>query len=238
MKTKEEYDQHLLQFYAETFRSFALKNGLSSGRYQSHEAEGFTNEALKQYGSAINSGIALELLSNLKQKNTTVDDCIDNYPTMFWKTAEGPVELKELAMRNVRSKTDMLVEKIRNKNPLEASEVEDSLKNIIESAKKIAFKDINTSGIILEEFINNLQRVVSHLKEEPINQKFMQAYQEKLDADLATINSSFINVFIEEMNKQEKIDSFSFIHHVIQASVRDLSKDDSLKNISNSTLKM
>lgn len=223
MKTKEEYDQHLLQFYAETFRAFALKNGLPGGRNQTNEAEEFANEALKQYGSAINNGIALELISNIKLNNTTISDCIDNYPTMFWKTAEGLKELRNLPIKQIRDTISILSEKIISKNPLEPNDIENALKNLIKDAKKIAFKDMNLSSSMINDFSLDLKNCLKYFGDD-IQLKGKEEFIEKLKKDLSTIDTSLLKVYMEEVDKKENVEAFSYIHQFMHANIRELSK--------------
>ena len=230
MKTKEEYDQHLLQFYADTFREFALKNGLSSGRYQNNEAEGFANQALMQYGSAINNGIAVELISEIQATSQTTQDALYNYPSMFWKTRDGKETLSKLINDEARNKASFFIEELREGKSWNIDLLEETLKNIINVAKKVSYKDMTLGHSMVQIFQGEIKNATEFFSK---NLEIVKPGT-NIDGYLDTFKHSLLKVYKEEVSKNENIAAYSELQQVLHMSIKDISTSlEYSKKISN-----
>lgn len=199
MKTKEEYDQNLLQFYSNTFKDYLLQNGLQKNILKENDAEIFANKALKEYGTTINNNIAAHLLHQINKVSPTLEDAVSNYPSMYWQTKEGHFTFNKLAKQITDKISNEIVEDIM-KLPENAILNKDTLQNHFKEVMKIA------NEMAKKEYINSGEKVIS-LFENQLRDMMSFSFS-KLNfneqGNLQVLNEVVINVYQEQLDDYKK----------------------------------
>lgn len=206
MKTVEEYDKHLQDFYAQSFREYALKNGIDSN-YRTIKAEEYANDMLAAYGEAFNKNIAQELLKKISMNSLTHDDKLNNYPDLFWKTESGTTLLKELA--NKMSNNE--VQKLFNQQSLNLEDMTVGFKKVLLLAEKICFKNESEGLYLVKGFNMNLSKMIEYKIE-----------SKQIDNNTAQFlyNNTIKKVLTEDILEKEAFPQLQAMLHSMSANVK------------------
>lgn len=174
MKTVDDYDNHLQDFYAQSFRDYVAKNEINetyeysdSGRVKITTPELYANQALKAYTEAINRGMAKELLIEISLNSKTDEEKLVNYPSMFWKSNDGTRLLEEMSTNFVRKELTSL----DNKEELTKEDVKTSFEKLLNFAQQLSFKHEKLAVRLVESFESNLGSLFYHnIKTDKISQ--------------------------------------------------------------------
>lgn len=159
MKTVEEYDKHLQDVYTQSFRDYALKNGVSVENFgKETNPEKYANTMLETYSNAINRTMAQELLNRINLQSPTEQDKLNNYPTMFWKSYDGKILLQNISADFVRKE----ITSLDNKEELTKEDIKNSFEKVIDFAHKISLKKENLGYKLIENFESSLDNLFYH----------------------------------------------------------------------------
>lgn len=85
---KAEYDKVVTDFYSKTFLEIGMKEGLN-------RAQEGTDQFVTHFINHFNGNMAHGYLSQLHQDNPSLEQKVANYPTHYWKSAQGEDVLRE-----------------------------------------------------------------------------------------------------------------------------------------------
>lgn len=209
MKNIEEYDKHLQDFYAQSFRDYALKYDMSG-------AERYANDMLQSYGDAINNTLAQELLKNLNIQFPKLEDKLENYPSLFWRSKEAKELLRETMYEFKNNEVDYLY----NKQDLNTEDIKKSFKKTLELAFKISVKKEKEAVDLLKNF----QVGITHMLDYKVQHNQM---------DETTAKQLNENVIKQSLNHKE-LENYHKAHpemaHYLGSLLYSVTTDEERKN--------
>jgi uncharacterized membrane protein YheB (UPF0754 family) len=181
METNKEYDQHMEQFYSDTYRGLSLKHVDSN-----YSIKTLADNIFLGYSDLVNKNIASELLAtNMKNSNSLVQ-LLDNQPKMYWKTNDGEKLLRNLAVDFLNE----VLKKYTEEQMITKNSLLEGMGKVIDLANKIAPKNSDLAGKLIRDFDSYFVFSVADQNKEFQSLETKDTYREA------------VTIFFEDVKKQ------------------------------------
>lgn len=233
---KQEYNEHLTKFHADTFKDYIIKMETTNGGYSnSSSPQSFITHAFKEYTEVYNKTLAQPFLDTIKMNIENLpamgkyNVMYNDFPEMYWQTLDGKNYRKEIFRSIVMEESRELTSSINLGINIELDTIKNSINNI-KNFYQTAIKDSRNESIdVYTNITNYLEQII-------YNAECITKSKEE-NSKLGSFNIQDISKAMTEIaTTSEKEDSDKIFNKILYGYISnierkfDLNLDKSVKN--------